>query len=73
MPEAVQIVGIEGDHFSRSPRTVPFGINICPDGTLRLDNVPNSNDWNGFPIILRARDLNEEIHLEDSSGRLALS
>lgn len=73
MPEAVRIVGIEGGHFSRPPGTVPFGINICPDGTLRLGNVPDGNEWNGFPIILRARDLNREIHLEDSSGRLALS
>jgi len=73
MPEAVRIVGIEGGHFSRPPGTVPFGVNICPDGTLRLGNVPDGNEWNGFPIILRARDLNGEIHLEDSSGRLALS
>lgn len=73
MPEAVRIVGIEGGHFSRPPGTVPFGINICPDGTLRLGNVPDGNEWNDFPIILRARDLNGEIHLEDNSGRLALS
>ncbi len=73
MPEAVRIVGIEGGHFSRPPGTVPFGINICPDGTLRLANVPDGNEWNGFPIILRGRDLNGEIHLEDGSGRLALS
>jgi len=73
MPEAVRIVGIEGGHFSRPPGTVPFGTNICPDGTLRLGNVPDGNQRNGFPITLRARDLNGEIHLEDSSGRLALS
>ena len=73
MPEAVRIVGIEDDHFSRPPETVPFGINICPNGTLRLGNVSDGNEWNDFPIILRVRDLNEEIHLEDNSGRLALS
>ncbi len=73
MPEVVRIVGIQGGHLSRPPGTVPFDVNMCSDGTLRLGNAPGGHELYGFPITLRAKDLRGEIQFEYSLGRLVLS